>query len=67
MPALGSSELVKEYFYLFLCILLYSYEMLDSYNTVYLKKFFNYDKIKMVKNLIEILYEINNEEKEGKL
>ena len=67
MPALGSSELVKEYFYLFLCILLYSYEMLDSYNTVYLKEFFNYDKIKMVKNLIEILYEINNEEKEGKL
>lgn len=50
-----------------MCILLYSYEMLDSYNTVYLKKFFNYDKIKMVKNLIEILYEINNEEKEGKL
>lgn len=41
--------------------------MLDSYNTVYLKKFFNYDKIKMVKSLIEILYEINNEEKEGKL
>lgn len=34
---------------------------------IYLKKFFNYDKIKMVKNLIEILYEINNEEKEGKL